>query len=66
MYPVMNPFGNNGFDMIPVADLETLRQIYGNDGFGGFEGTTPRSFDISELIIGMVDVLNFMEQSDNG
>lgn len=66
MYPIMNPFGDNKFDMIPVADLETLRQIYGNDGFGGFEGTTPRSFDISELIIGMVDVLNFMEQSDNG
>jgi len=52
MYTQMNPFSQNTEETIPLHDRETLRQIYGNDGFGGIEGLPVRHYTTIEILDG--------------
>ena len=45
MYPVMDPFGQNDV-YIEEIDKIILREIYGADGFGGYEGFSPKFFKL--------------------
>jgi len=50
MYPTLDPFNDNISYDIQDIDKEMLIKLYTEDGFGGFQGTKPYSFDVSELI----------------
>ena len=46
MYPNLNPFKDNSFELEEV-DKEALRMIYNDDGFGGVYGLSPYYFSVN-------------------
>ena len=55
MYPNFNPFKPKVYDTIPLADREILRQIYGNDGFGGFQGYPDTRMHVLDIVAGALE-----------
>ena len=56
MYPNFNPFSTkNHIEQIPYLDLELLRQVYTNDGFGGLQGLSVKEIPVDDFLDGIVE-----------